>query len=74
LSIDFSFLTANLSAEGRGHKGAQSFAKIHSATALKARLITAMGTTHGIESVHHSPSRLQIPFGNKRQMREYEDE
>jgi hypothetical protein len=49
LSIDFSFLTTNLSAEGRGHKGAQSFAKIHSATALKARLITAMGATHGFE-------------------------
>jgi hypothetical protein len=49
LSADFSFLTSNLSAEGRGHKGAKSFAKIHSATALKSRLLTAMGATHGIE-------------------------
>ena len=49
LSIDFSFLTTKLSAEGRGHKGAQSCAKIHLATALKVRLITAMGATHGIE-------------------------
>jgi|GEM_PF-5213848 len=45
----FFFSTTNLSAEGRGHKGAQSFAKIHSPTALKARLITAMGATHGIK-------------------------
>jgi hypothetical protein len=68
------FLTTNLSAEGRGHKGAQSFAKIHSATVLKARLITAMGATHGFESPHDSPSRLQSPSGNESQLREHGDE
>ena len=30
-------------------------------TALKARLITAMGATHGIEGPKELPSRLQSP-------------
>jgi hypothetical protein len=39
--------------------------------ALKARLITAMGATHGIEFQHNFPSRLPSPTGNKRLMREH---
>jgi hypothetical protein len=33
-----------------------------------------MGATHGFKNPHDSPSRLQSPSGNKRQMREYGDE
>ena len=54
-------------------KGRGGGAKIHSATALKARPVTAMGATHGFKNPHDSPSRLQLPSGKKRQMREYGD-
>jgi len=43
-------------------------------TALKARLITAMGAAHGIEGPKGIPSRLQSPPEIESQMREYEDE
>jgi len=39
--------------------------------ALKARPVSAMGATHGIEGRHESYSRLQSPPRNDSQMREY---
>ena len=39
--------------------------------ALKARPVTAMGATHGIEGRHESHSRIQSPSRNDSQMREY---
>ena len=76
LMAGFSFYHKDREGFGKEHKVlfADSPEGTFLTKALKARLITAMGATHGIEVQHNSPSRLQTPSGNKRQMREYGDE